>query len=203
MNFVSCRHIMTSGQQCRSPRLRDADYCYFHKRLHARHQAMLKARIERPLINTEGEIIGYGRPVGFQSARLPDLGPLEDRASVQMAISTVVNALATEALDIKRATALLYGLQLASANCPKSGDDFYNAAHDPIDETEQTEDGTLLAPSNRVPAPVVKEEEGHTAEEQQEELTREMLRKITRTLREQLSESREATDENLQLLAER
>jgi hypothetical protein len=45
-----------------------------------------------------------------------ELIALEDRESVQVALSVVINALATGQLDIKRATALLYGLQLASNN---------------------------------------------------------------------------------------
>lgn len=45
-----------------------------------------------------------------------ELTALEDRESVQVALSVVINALATGNLDIKRATALLYGLQLASSN---------------------------------------------------------------------------------------
>jgi hypothetical protein len=44
------------------------------------------------------------------------LAALEDRESVQVALSVVINALATGNLEIKRATALLYGLQLASNN---------------------------------------------------------------------------------------
>ncbi len=45
-----------------------------------------------------------------------ELAALEDRESVQVALSVVINALASGNLDIKRATALLYGLQLASNN---------------------------------------------------------------------------------------
>jgi hypothetical protein len=45
-----------------------------------------------------------------------ELSPLEDRESVQVALSLVINALATGQLETKRATALLYGLQLASIN---------------------------------------------------------------------------------------
>src|SRR5271168_2813120 len=44
------------------------------------------------------------------------LSALEDRESVRVALSVVINALATGSLDIERATALLHGLQLASNN---------------------------------------------------------------------------------------
>jgi hypothetical protein len=45
-----------------------------------------------------------------------DLGTLEDRVAIQIAISKVVNALATNQIDLKHGRILLYGLQLASAN---------------------------------------------------------------------------------------
>ena len=48
-----------------------------------------------------------------------ELTPLEDRESIQVALSVVINALATGNLESKRATALLYGLQIASANSAK------------------------------------------------------------------------------------
>ena len=43
----------------------------------------------------------------------------ETRESVQLALSLVINALATGQLETKRATALLYGLQLASMNAAR------------------------------------------------------------------------------------
>jgi hypothetical protein len=118
MATKQCRHIFTNGEQCNGPRMREHNFCYFHHRFHSQHRAALQARPDRPILNTEGQIIGHGRPIGFEGAALPDLGPLENRAAVQLAISTVVNALATQAIDARRATALLYGLQLAAAVCP-------------------------------------------------------------------------------------
>jgi hypothetical protein len=44
------------------------------------------------------------------------LDPLHDRNSVQIALSTVINALATNTLDTRRASALLYGIQLAASH---------------------------------------------------------------------------------------
>jgi hypothetical protein len=76
-------------------------FCYFHDRLHKRH-----ARY-RFTPATQGYLIP-----GLHI----QLGPLEDREAVQVALSQVINALATGALQVKAATALLYGLQLASNN---------------------------------------------------------------------------------------
>ena len=99
MQYPLCRHIKTNGIQCQAPSLTDANHCYFHTRLYQRHNGFrqTQAAPEHP-----GQHI--------------HLAPLEDRESVQVALSVVINALATGQLEPKRATALLYGLQLASFN---------------------------------------------------------------------------------------
>ena len=72
-----------------------------------------------------------------------ELTPLEDRESIQVALSVVINALATGNLESKRATALLYGLQIASANTAK----LRWSTHDPniVRTAETTPDGMDLA----------------------------------------------------------
>jgi hypothetical protein len=101
MQYTLSRHIKTNGTRCQSPSLTGGTWCYFHHRLHQRHTAF------RPTAATRGYLIP-GQHI--------ELSALEDRESVQVALSVVINALATGQLDIKRATALLYGLQLASSN---------------------------------------------------------------------------------------
>jgi hypothetical protein len=98
MQYDLCRHIKTNGLQCKGAALAGGIWCYFH---HQRHSAF------RPTQATRGYLIP-GQHI--------ELAALEDRESVQVALSVVINALATGQLDIKRATALLYGLQLASNN---------------------------------------------------------------------------------------
>jgi hypothetical protein len=104
MQYQLCRHIRTNGLQCQAPSLREATYCYFHNRLHQRHAAF------RP----QGEAARY--VIAGQHVQLL---PLEDRESVQTALSVVINALALGHLETRRATALLYGLQLAAMNTTK------------------------------------------------------------------------------------
>ena len=99
MQLALCRHIKTNGTRCKAPSLTDGLWCYFHSRLHQRHQTFRHTEATR----------GYLVP-----GQHIELSALEDRESVQVALSVVINALATGKLDIKRATALLYGLQLAS-----------------------------------------------------------------------------------------
>jgi hypothetical protein len=104
MQYTLCRHIKTNGLQCQSPSLTGALYCYFHTRLHRHHSSF------RHTDATRGYLIP-GQHI--------ELTALEDRESVQVALSVVINALATGNLDTKRATALLYGLQLASMNAAR------------------------------------------------------------------------------------
>ena len=101
MQYELCRHIKTNGLQCKGAALAAGLWCYFHHRLHQRHAPF------RPTPATRGYLIP-GQHI--------ELTALEDRDSVQVALSVVINALATGQLDTKRATALLYGLQLASSN---------------------------------------------------------------------------------------
>jgi hypothetical protein len=102
MNVPICRHIKTNGLQCRGVAVNDSVFCYFHRRLHHSHGL-------------------YRNKVHFQSAQLPhprflQLPAVEDRESAQLAISCVLNALATHCIDAKEANSLFYGLSLAAAN---------------------------------------------------------------------------------------
>jgi hypothetical protein len=101
MELSLCRHIKTNGIRCKAPSLTGGLWCYFHQRLHSRHTAYRFNDATR----------GYLLP-----GKHIELSPLEDRESIQVALSVVINALATGGLETKRATALLYGLQLASNN---------------------------------------------------------------------------------------
>jgi hypothetical protein len=75
------------------------------------------------------------------SAASLDLPPIEDTASIQLALIEVLQALAANRLDTKRAGLLLYGLQVASANAkhckiPSHG----------VRSITHTDDGIPLAP---------------------------------------------------------
>lgn len=96
-----CRHIKTNGRRCQAPSLTTAVYCYFHDRLHRRHK---KFRF------------GEDPNVRLCPGQEIELNALEDRESIQMAISIVTNSLATGYIDPRRARILLYGLQMASYN---------------------------------------------------------------------------------------
>lgn len=88
-------------------------YCYYHTRLRVRRLAMAKAQVDN------------------KPWRL-DLPPLEDMYAVQSAISHVLEALASDALDRKIGALILYGLQQAGNNLrlPVWGSDSRYFLHD-------------------------------------------------------------------------
>ena len=93
MQINLCRHIKTNGLQCHGAALTDSPFCYFHRRLHKTH-AEYRYKIA-------------GRPDQTSAGTIIELPALEDRESVQLALSRIINALACNAIDTKRATGLL------------------------------------------------------------------------------------------------
>ena len=128
MRFPLCRHIRTNGLQCQAPALTGAVHCFFHTRLYQRHSGF----------RYTNESKGYLIP-----GQHVELAPLEDADAVQVALSVVINALATGALETKRATALLYGLSLASVNARRLSAPPY--APDQVRTAHQTSEGLDLA----------------------------------------------------------
>jgi hypothetical protein len=128
MYVALCRQIKTNGLRCKAPAMTETPYCYFHCRLNERHSGFRHTAASR----------GYLVP-----GQHIQLSALEDRESIQVALSLVINALATGALDTRRATTLLYGLQLASSNAAHLNLAPY--APDVVRTAESTPDGLDLA----------------------------------------------------------
>jgi hypothetical protein len=128
MRVPLCRHLKTNGTQCKSPALDYSNYCFFHERLHERHKSYRFSRTTERGLCPQYDI---------------KLHALEDAESIQLAISVVINALATGSLRADKAKALLYGLQLASINvrrlAPKP------KAEEIVRSIATTEDGLNLA----------------------------------------------------------
>jgi hypothetical protein len=128
MQYALCRHIRTNGTQCEAPSLSEGQWCFFHARLHQRHSRF------RPIEIATDSIV-RAQPV--------HLSALEDRESVQVALSVVINALASGQMESRQATALLYGLQIASSNLAR-----INSNPSPakvVVSAEPTPDGQYLA----------------------------------------------------------
>jgi hypothetical protein len=82
-----CRHILTSGRKCRAIALRGKPFCFQHSR-----QRTLAADLP------------------YKSVKLP---PLEDHASILLALTQVMRAMTANRLDSKAAGRCLYAIQLA------------------------------------------------------------------------------------------
>lgn len=93
-----CRHIFTDGHRCGSPCLRGEELCYYH---HTTRKPVTGARRRR------------SRRSAF------DLPLPEDRSAIQSSIGQVLQRIASNDLDSRRAGLLLYGLQIASLNLPR------------------------------------------------------------------------------------
>src|SRR5476649_1795992 len=93
-----CRHIFTDGHRCASPALRNENFCYYHH--------------------------GTRKPIADPVARKQRCGTFdlpipEDRSAIQLSIGEVLQRIASNDIDPRRAGLLLYGFQIASLNLPK------------------------------------------------------------------------------------
>jgi hypothetical protein len=125
-----CRHIKTNGNQCRGVALRGQPLCYFHDRLQSRERR-LQAQPALTLANAS------------QPASLAlNIPTLEDADSIQVALSLIASALASNQLDPRRAGPLLYALQIASRNLRSTQLTFH--LEDAVTTVMQDEDGVDL-----------------------------------------------------------
>ena len=93
-----CRHIFTDGHRCASPCLRAEEFCYYHH------------TTRKPVAD----------PQKRRSRRTTFHIPLpEDRSAILHSIGEVLQRIAANDLDPRRAGLLLYGLQIANAALPK------------------------------------------------------------------------------------
>jgi hypothetical protein len=95
-----CRHIFTDGLRCGSFCLRGEEFCYYH---HNSRRPVPIQEIQHRKLHREEFV-------------LPNL---EDRSAIQATISEVLQRIAANEIDPRRAGLLLYGLQIASLNLPK------------------------------------------------------------------------------------
>ncbi|MGA8762476.1 MAG: hypothetical protein WB562_06260 [Candidatus Sulfotelmatobacter sp.] len=96
-----CQHIKVNGTQCECPALRRNPLCYFHKRHHDERLQLNADRAKR-------------RPA------MIDLPVLEDANSIQVSLMQIMRLVITGQIESKTAGLLLYALQTASANLPRT-----------------------------------------------------------------------------------
>jgi len=101
-----CRHIFTDGRRCDSPAIRGPEgadsFCYYH---HNSRRPIQDAPTRRR-----------------RQSRFALPNP-EDRSAIQQALGQVLQKIASNDIDPRRAGLLLYGLQIASLNLLKSRPD--------------------------------------------------------------------------------
>ena len=120
--YKECRHILPDGARCHAAALKGMPYCYHHDRIHRaflRQRSAPKAKLELPA--------------------------LEDRSSIQMALSQVIGALAAGRIDGTNAGRLIYGLQVAAQFAPVSP---RSPSSEQIESITRTSDGDELAPES-------------------------------------------------------
>jgi hypothetical protein len=114
-----CRHIRPNGTRCRSLALTGQVRCYWHTGLTQRHLTLTPPPVNIPPHHASPEYLARNPLVAEYYAPRPlelDFPELEDRSSIQLALSMVLGALARNRIDSKRAGPILYGLQVASSN---------------------------------------------------------------------------------------
>ncbi len=87
----ACTHIQVTGVRCGSPPLRGEQFCYFHQRM----------------------VRGVATP---PNARLHPIAQIESEEAIQSSLMEVINALARNTIDLKRAELLLRALHIAVRN---------------------------------------------------------------------------------------
>src|SRR5258708_19395378 len=86
-----CTHIKVTGIQCGSPALRGEQFCYFHQRM----------------------MRGVQMPT---NARLHPIALVENEEAIQSSLMEVINALARNTIDFRRAELILKALYIAVKN---------------------------------------------------------------------------------------
>jgi hypothetical protein len=89
-----CTHIFLDDHRCGSPALRGEDFCYYH------HPD------RKPVAN----------PYARRACRGFRLTPPTNQTSLRNAVNEIVVRLAANKLDVRRASLILYSLQIASRN---------------------------------------------------------------------------------------
>ena len=87
----NCQHIKVTGVACRGPAMRGEQFCYFHQRMWR----------------------GVKTP---PNARLHPIALIEDEESIQASLMEVINALARNHIDLRRASLILKALNIAVRN---------------------------------------------------------------------------------------
>jgi hypothetical protein len=162
MPTIYCRHIRPSGRRCQSFALRGKPFCYHHESVNAHLRTL-----HPPADGTENILHPMNlsaekfqrEPIlaeYFSKTRAPlelRFPTLEDADSIQLSLSMLLTALGQNRIDLKRASGMIYALQVAAANVR-------NTTHDaPHTVTEiLTDDAGNLMSTDEDPEEIVEDE---------------------------------------------
>jgi hypothetical protein len=121
---TECRHIKTNGRKCGSPSLQGMPYCYFHTRLHNLAKAP--------------------KPAPEEPITLP---VLEDSSAIQLALTQILQGLASKNLDPRSAGLCLYALQIATQHVQRNQLIFLDEV---VQSVTLSPEGDELAPQKHV-----------------------------------------------------
>ncbi len=122
-----CRHILTNGHRCAAICLRNEHFCYYHHSTRRRQHVLSQTNtLQLPLP--------------------------EDRSAIQTAIGLVLQRIAANDLDPRRAGLLLYGLQIASLNLPKEKSNPNRIDPEPVEEIVLHPELGPIAPAAELPS---------------------------------------------------
>jgi len=128
-NFPNrCQHLKVNGAQCGSPALRRNRFCYFHK-LH--HEESIELNLDRLKSARRSRRVTVELPV------------LEDANSIQVSLMQIMRLIIAGQIDGKTAGLLLYALQTASANLPRTT--FTPYMHDVVLDPKTVDETPLSA----------------------------------------------------------
>jgi len=142
-----CRHIRPNGTRCRSFALIGERRCFWHKGLQERHLSLtppptiIPPEHADPACLARNPIVAEYYAPHYAPIEL-DFPVLEDRSSIQLALSMLLGALARNRIDPSRAGPILYGLQVASSNVR----DFPSQPSNIVRTSSLDENGQPLAP---------------------------------------------------------
>lgn len=104
MTIPICEHIKPGGMRCGSPAMRDHSFCYYHVELRRAVPTTTLFVEQTPLKKNSDPYAIFNLPF------------LEDAAGVQIGFMQLIEGVAHERLDPKRARLILSALHGAAAN---------------------------------------------------------------------------------------
>ena len=110
--FRTCQFVKTGGSLCQSPALTANDFCYHHQRDRLRQRNLQQARKLKAASSLPATMDDVNARI-LESLQIP---AFDDAASIQVALSIVVQALVSNHISLRRAGLILYALHTAAAN---------------------------------------------------------------------------------------